>query len=195
MPGFFYFWGSHTATVTGSATRHVRCCECDTPFEYQITRRTRGGGHSPFLLNPRGAAASAKERAYANLNRELRDSVEPVYCPTCGVFQPEMTKQLRRQFGPTYDPNEFAAERIVIPFREAWRRTIMKDTSDAYKHFIEVWPTASTSVAIARARIKELTRSPLVNASYKLFSILLRLGWLTIVLMCVGLVAVTIFTH
>src|ERR1700722_9558592 len=86
--GFFYFWKSHVATVTGSTERHVRCFNCDTVFEYHVIRTARGGGHSPLHLNPHGAAEDAKRRAWINLDRALQNTVELVYCPTCGVFQP-----------------------------------------------------------------------------------------------------------
>ena len=47
MSGVFYFGESHTAAVTGSTTRRVRCFKCDTLFEYQVMRTARGGVIAP----------------------------------------------------------------------------------------------------------------------------------------------------
>ncbi len=195
MFGFFYVWESHIATVTGSTKRHVRCFNCDTPFEYQVTRTARGGGHSPLHLNPHGAAQDAKRRAYINLDRALRDTVEPVYCPTCGVFQPEMVQQLRNRFGNTFDPNKYATERIEIPFRSAWHKVVTEDSTEAYTHFIEVWPTATQSVYAARERIKYLTRSPLVAFLNKIFPLFAKITWLLIVILFLSLMYTTIMYH
>jgi hypothetical protein len=177
MCGFFYLWESRTAAITGSTIRRVRCFKCDTPFEYSVTRTGWGGGHSPFLLTPSRAAADAKRRAYIDLDRELRGSIEAVYCPACGVFQPEMADHLRQRFGGHYDPNKFAAERLEIPFRDAWHRTVNEDSIQSYKHFMEVWPTALTNVALARARIRYLKHPRLLGMLYKTVPILVRTVW------------------
>src|SRR5208282_1202768 len=87
--GFFYTWTSHSATVTDSTAREVCCFNCRTSFEYQVTRTARGGGHSPFHMSQKRAAEDARRRAFINVNLALRDAIEPVYCPSCGVFQPD----------------------------------------------------------------------------------------------------------
>jgi hypothetical protein len=134
-----YFYGTHTATVSGSRMRRERCTACSTVFEYQITRQVQGGGHSPFFLNGAGAAASAKMRAHANLNRAL-DEVEPVHCPACGIFQPDMVQVLHQRHGKRYEPNKYASERIAVPEATAWRLAREADSVEAYTKFMEVWP-------------------------------------------------------
>ena len=63
--GFFYTWTSHSAPVTDLTTREVCCFNCRTPSEYQVTRTARGGGHSPFHVNPETCSGGrTKTRIY-----------------------------------------------------------------------------------------------------------------------------------
>jgi hypothetical protein len=141
--GFLYFYATHTATASGSRMRRERCTGCSTVFEYRITRQVEGGGHSPFFLNSAGAAASAKMRAHANLNRAL-DEVEPVHCPACGIFQPDMVQVLRQRYGKRYEPNKYASERIAVPVATAWGLACEADSVEAYTKFMEVWPDTNS---------------------------------------------------
>src|SRR5258705_2251354 len=92
-----YFYRTYTATVFGSAVRHERCAGCSTVYEYEIKREASGGGHSPFWSNNIGAEVSAERRARANLVRALQEAIEPVHCPNCGMFQPNLVQLLRRR--------------------------------------------------------------------------------------------------
>jgi hypothetical protein len=112
--GFLYFYRTYTATVSGSQKRRERCAGCSCVFEYVITREVQGGGHSAFHLNNTGAAESAKTRARANLNRALDEAIEPVHCPTCGIYQPAMVRVLRERHGKQFDPNRYASARIAF---------------------------------------------------------------------------------
>jgi hypothetical protein len=111
------------------------------------------------------------------------------------VFQPEMVQQLRNRFGNTFDPNNYATERIEIPFRSAWHKAITEDSPEAYTHFIEVWPTATQSVYAAQGRIKYLTRSPFVEFLYKIVPLFAKIAWLLIVLVFLYLMYTTIIYH
>ena len=167
--GFFYFYRTYTATVSGSRKRRETCIGCSSSFEYQVTRVAQGGGHSGFLLNNRGASASADMRARANLVRALDEAIEPVHCPTCGIYQPDMVQALRERYGKRFDPNKYAAERIKFPAADLWRAACKMNTKEAYDRFIEVWPTLDWH---AKKQIKELRYPPQVR---KLVG---RIGWM-----------------
>jgi hypothetical protein len=178
--GVLYFYRTYTATASGSTTRRERCVGCSRIFEYTIAREVAGGGHSVFMLNNAGAAASAQERARANLVRTLDEAIEPVHCPTCGIFQPKMVQVLRKRHGKHYDPNKYASERIAIPAESAWRTARAVNTKAAYVRFVEVWPTLDWQ---AKKQIKELRFPPHVR---KFVSGLLWFGWTSLVLFAAG---------
>jgi hypothetical protein len=69
---------SAARSMAAGRGRRRRCVSCSCVFTYVITREVAGGGHSAFYLNNAGAAASAKMRAHANLNRALHQAIEPV---------------------------------------------------------------------------------------------------------------------
>jgi hypothetical protein len=186
MSGIFYFWRSHTATVSGSTTRRERCVGCSCLFEYEITCQATGGGHSAFFLNDARAAASAKTRARANLNRALNEAIEPAHCPACGIFQPDMVRVLRERHGKRCEPNKYASERIAAPVADAWRAACVANTVESYTKFMEVWPTFSWH---AERQIKELKYPPLLR---KLVSGLFWIVWGALVLFVIGIIAIFI---
>jgi hypothetical protein len=102
---------------------------------------------------------SAESRARANLKRALDEAIEPVHCPACGIFQPNMVRLLRERLGRKYEPNRYASERIAVPAANAWRDACAVNTIQAYNKFIEVWPTHSWH---AQERIREI-RHPLLR--------------------------------
>ena len=137
----------------------------------KLRAQFREGGHSPFHLSNTAAAAKAKaqERANANLKRALDEAIEPVHCPRCGIYQPDMVRVLQERFGKRYDPNKYASERIAVPMEDAWRAAYAVDTVESYTKFKEVWPTFS---AYADYQIKEIKYPPEVH---KLVG---RFGWI-----------------
>jgi hypothetical protein len=179
MPGgFLYLYRTYTSTAAGSRQKRETCIGCSCSFEYKITRVAQGGGHSGFYLNNRGAAESAKTRAHANLISALEKAIEPVSCPACGIYQPNMEDVLRKRHGKRFVPNKYAAERLAYPVAELWRVAQDINTKDAYRKFIEVWPTLD---AEAKKRIGELRYPPHMR---KLVG---RIGWLlwcTLALIC-----------
>jgi hypothetical protein len=148
-----YIGRTYTMTVSGTVSRRERCCHCSTAFEYEICRNGMGNGHSPFLLLNSGAKQTAERRARKALQRAFVGAVEPVHCPTCGMYQPEMVPELERQFGVRFDPNEYAAERVTIPFNVIWKKTHEADTVEAYERFMRVWPRHADH---AKLRLREL---------------------------------------
>ena len=185
----FYFWRSYTVALSGSTTRRERCVGCSRLFEYEITCEATGGGHSPFFLNNAGAAASAQKRARANLNRALNEAIEPVHCPACGIFQPDMVQVLRERRGMRYEPNKYAFERIAAPVADAWRAACAANTVESYTRFIEVWPTFSWH---AERQIKGLKYPPHLR---KLVSGLFWIVWGALVLFIIMIIAIFIGEH
>jgi hypothetical protein len=106
-----------------------------------------------------------------------------------------MADHLRQNFGGQYDPNEFAAERLEIPFRDAWRWAVNEDSIQAYKHFMEVWPTAPTNVALARARIKYLKHPRLFECLHKTLPILFKAVWVILVIALLAFFARALLDH
>jgi hypothetical protein len=93
-------------------------------------------------------------RAQANLNRALNDDVEPVHCPTCGIYQQDMARILREQLGKVFEPNKYARERIAVPLRKAWSTACAANTIESYTRFKQVWPTSSWHADQAIKQIK-----------------------------------------
>ena len=79
-------------------------------------------------------------RARADLARELNEAIEPTHCPVCGIFQPDMVRLLRKQYGKQYDPNKYASERIAVPIMDALRAANAENTVESFTKFMETWP-------------------------------------------------------
>ena len=184
---FVYLYRTYTSTVAGSRRKRKTCVGCSCSFEYTITRVAQGGGHSGFYLNNRGAAESAKKRAQANLVRALDEAIEPVPCPTCGIYQPDMVQALRERHGKNFDPNKYAAERIRFPTADLWRAACKMNTKEAYSRFIEVWPTLDSP---AKRKIGELRFPPYLR---KLASNILWIAWGALALFVGSIVLLGIF--
>ena len=140
-----YIGRTYTMTVSGTVSRRERCA---IAFEYEICRDGMGNGHSPFLLFNFGARQTAERRARKALQRAFVGAVEPVHCPTCGMYQPEMVPELERRFGVRFDPNEHAAERVTIPFNVLWKKMV-----ETYEQFMRIWPRHADH---AKLRLREL---------------------------------------
>jgi hypothetical protein len=182
MSGFFYFYRTHTSLISGSAKRRERCANCSTVYEYKIERTAKGGGHSPFGLGNDTARLAAKMRAENNLARALEEDIEPVSCPRCGEFQPKMVALLKARHGKLYEPNQYAADRIATPAREAWQIACATNTKGSYKKFKEVWPTLSS---YSDARLNQLRFPPLLRKFTSAFSVVLWAGCLIFLLVAV----------
>jgi hypothetical protein len=162
MSGFAYFYRTYTAAVSGSVLKRVRCTGCSSEYSYELRRTALGGGHSPFFLNNSGAALAADQRARANLARALDQDVEPVFCPVCGLYQPDMVALLRKRLGPKCDPNKYSSVRASVPVETAWREVRSANEISLYEKFIDIWPAHSGR---AEERIRELKHPQLRNAA------------------------------
>jgi hypothetical protein len=96
-------------------------------------------------------------RAHENLNRALNEAIEPVHCPACGIYQPDMVQVLREQHGRRREPNKYASERIAVPVADAWHDACAANTVESYAKFMDVWPTFSW---YAERRIREARYPP-----------------------------------
>jgi hypothetical protein len=166
VSGFFYFWREYTATVSGSVRRRVRCVGCSHEYGYDVWRVAAGGGHSPFHLTNATAKLAAKERAHSNLVRTLDEAIEPVFCPVCGIYQPDMVHLLKNRLGPKCEPNKWASLRATIPWETAWREVRAADTIELYERFVEMWPSHGV---LAEKRIRELKHPVLRRALSGIF--------------------------
>lgn len=108
-----------------------------------LERAASGRGYSHYYLNNAGAAEKARQRARANLDLALSEGVDPVHCPACGIYQPEMVQVLRKTLGKKFDPNNFAKMRLAISPQEAWRVMCEVNTIRSCTNFMMTWPTHS----------------------------------------------------
>jgi len=177
MSGGVYFWRDYKATLSGSTAKRVRCVGCSHVFEYVLQRTAAGGGHSPFHLNNAGAAERARKRARANLDRALGEGIDPVPCPACGIYQPDMVPILRRKLGRNYEPNAYAKLRVGFSPQETWSAASEGNTIKSYTNFMRVWPTFSQH---AEKKIRDLKYPPHVR---KLFSLLAWAAWAGVLLL------------
>lgn len=128
-------------------------------FQYVVTRKGYGGGHSPFFLDSIGARSRARTGANFNLELALKNAIEPVHCPRCGLYHPEMVQELRRLYGRRIDPNRFANQRLALPLERAWQLACSANTLEIYSKLIDIWPTLTWH---AKKRLWQL--SPLRKA-------------------------------
>jgi hypothetical protein len=159
---------------------------CSYVYEYEIARQGYGRGDSPFYLSNAQAAANANMRARADLARALNEAIEPIHCPTCGIFQPDMVRLLRKRYGKQYDPNKYASERIKGSIWDALRAANAENTVEAYTKFMETWPYVWFP-AYAKERIKEIKYPPFLRW---LLSHSWWIVWGAVILLAVVVVAV-----
>ena len=82
-----------TVKASGSVNRETHCAGCSTTYYYLLTRSvatTRRGG-----LSRDGATADASRVTEKRLAERLATESDPVPCPACGAYQPEMFEGLR----------------------------------------------------------------------------------------------------
>jgi hypothetical protein len=173
--------------VAGSIQKTVDCSGCGLQFVYRLERSARGTGSSHYFADNKVGRDRAVASARANLESELRRGVDPVPCPHCGIYQPEMDRLLRKRHGRKYDPNAYAAQRVQVPQERAWMTALISDTVEAYSAFLRVWPTSKQRPS-AQKRMYELEGRTLKLAWLAWFrrspkargTIMARMAWITI---------------
>lgn len=91
----FVLGQTHTATSRGAVWRSVRCHSCGSEYVYRLKRTSECKGFSFLWLDDEGARNRAAGRAKAVLERSLKEECDPVACPACGMYQPDMVRLLR----------------------------------------------------------------------------------------------------
>lgn len=94
---FFIQWTTAAATAKGSIWRCARCAHCDTDYVYLMEVKIR---HEEVELYSRGSDRQrerAVQNAQALLVNQLRRRVDPVPCPSCFRYQPDMCLVLLKQ--------------------------------------------------------------------------------------------------
>jgi len=85
----------YKATMTGAALKPINCSYCGCQFVYQIKRQATGESTSWLWLNNSGASYKARESATDKLNDKLRNEIDAVSCPDCGMYQESMVSKLK----------------------------------------------------------------------------------------------------
>ena len=81
----------------GESLKQIHCAKCGRTYFYTIVRLGTGRGDSLYGTDDAGAQRRAQARAEAELQRPLEHDVEPVACPDCGWYQPEMVREWGRR--------------------------------------------------------------------------------------------------
>ena len=88
------------ATLFGAQYRLVHCESCNEEFVTLVERRAIGRHSQLYSLTASTyARETAMARAVAKLEKLLENDVEPVPCPNCGWYQPNMVKVLSKPKG------------------------------------------------------------------------------------------------
>ena len=87
----------YTVNARGSIFITVRCNRCLHVYSYEMVRSEPGGGFSILSLDNAAAQAKAQAIAELSLQRALEKGRDPVPCPACGTYQPDMVAQVKGQ--------------------------------------------------------------------------------------------------
>jgi hypothetical protein len=92
-----FFGNSQKAKVSGSTPKYVRCAECGCEYVYIMNRTGHGSESNLLHLSVAAAARKAEAQAAENLKRRLMHGLDPVPCPDCGIYQPDMVRALKHR--------------------------------------------------------------------------------------------------
>ncbi|MBI4914501.1 MAG: hypothetical protein HY825_01515 [Acidobacteria bacterium] len=90
----------HDAAITAEGIRELQCEKCHRPFFLRLARTGKGRSTASFLENQEKAASQAADLAQARLEWKLASGVDPVPCPHCDFYQPQMVKEARARLFP-----------------------------------------------------------------------------------------------
>jgi hypothetical protein len=88
-------WTNYTTNLSAGKIKEVTCEKCQTQFLYALRRTERGMATSVYHIDDEGAQDRALTQAAKNLQMALDSAFECVPCPSCGVYQAEMTQFLK----------------------------------------------------------------------------------------------------
>lgn len=86
-----------TVRASASVSKETQCSACLNTYYYQMTRATSASRHTSIRFGSEKAEQKAREVAEARLVERLATEVDPVPCPSCGAYQPEMFEGIRRK--------------------------------------------------------------------------------------------------
>ncbi len=98
---------TYTSTLQLRCVKEHACASCGTVYQYTMARKVQGrSGRS---------AEAAREKCRANVDRTMRQDVDPQPCPTCGLLQPDMVGKRRgRVHGWALTLGVLAAAAVLI---------------------------------------------------------------------------------
>src|SRR4051794_26888946 len=85
---------SYVSRATGTRAVPVECALCGRKFSY-LLKRTAFASCSQLVSITDHEKKGTDARAQAWLQQRLAREFDPVPCPGCGDYQPEMAKQLK----------------------------------------------------------------------------------------------------
>lgn len=85
----------YTVKASGSLWKPVNCLYCGCSFVYLINHTASGSAENPLWLNRQGAINKAEDRAYKNLEKQIKNINLNYHCPECGYFQPDMISRMK----------------------------------------------------------------------------------------------------
>lgn len=101
-------WTSAKAEAAGGVWRGVRCDHCGTAYVFRVEVRVRHKEVELYSQGSPGQRARAEQAARDRLAYLLERKIEPVPCPSCGRYQPDMCDELRRRrYGWLYTAGMF----------------------------------------------------------------------------------------
>ncbi len=86
-----------TTTIRGFQTRSVHCVHCAEHYLYDLMRKGKGHRFSLFSLDNAGSRQGSAGDAQEDLDVQLRHELDPIPCPSCGCYQPDMVERLKKQ--------------------------------------------------------------------------------------------------
>lgn len=87
---------SFSTTAHGCLPKRVRCEECGHVYYYMLQRSATGHGTNLLFIDEKGARRRSARDAEAKLHEALRNECDPVPCPKCGRYQPDMVRRARQ---------------------------------------------------------------------------------------------------
>jgi hypothetical protein len=87
----------YTLSVEVRGRKPVTCQQCGHEYSYVLTREGSGKDGTLFGLAPSRAQDKARDRAEQAAVDKLRRECDPVPCPACGWYQPDMVREARRR--------------------------------------------------------------------------------------------------
>ncbi len=85
----------YEATLHGSTWKMVQCVKCGEEYVYRMERSAAATGVNVLWLDSEGAIDRARKKAKEKLKRTLDAECDPVPCPQCDMYQPDMVCLLR----------------------------------------------------------------------------------------------------